>query len=446
MADFHLRSKRVVTTSGVGDAVVSVRAGLIEAVRPADELSSYSGVEDLGDLVLMPGLVDAHVHINEPGRTEWEGFETAGRAAAAGGITTLVDMPLNCHPVTTDTEALRIKMGDAAAKCSVDIGFYGGVVPDNGSELEALCDAGVLGFKAFLCDSGLPDFPAVDADCLRAAMRSIAGRGLPLLVHAELLPDGAEPEPGGDYESYLRSRPEECEVEAAEMLVELCRETGCPVHVVHLSAAASLPVLAAARREELPISVETCPHYLWFSAEEIAEGDTSLKCAPPIRSADNRGRLWEGLESGNIDFIASDHSPCLPRLKRVDLGDFSKAWGGINSLGLTLPIVWTAARERGVSIELLSRWLCSGPAQLVGLGRQKGLLAPGLAADLVAWDPEQEFVVRAAALRQRHTLTPYEGVRLRGMVRRTWLRGREIYRDGQQSHEGGAGAGRLLVR
>ncbi len=342
-SDLTLRSQRVVTPEGVRPATLHIRQGQIDHVT--QDVSSPA--LDCGDLVVMPGLVDTHVHVNEPGRTEWEGFETASRAAAAGGITTLVDMPLNSIPATTTRAALRAKIEAANGKAYVDVGFWGGVVPGNAGELKGLVEDGVLGFKAFLVPSGVDEFEHVGEADLREAMPELARHGAALLVHAELpgpIQAAANVWEGGDpneYGRYLRSRPDAAEVEAVEMLVRLCRETGCRVHIVHVSSAEVLPLLKRARREQLPITAETCPHYLTFAAEEIPDGALAFKCAPPIRSRENRERLWEALREGLLDLVATDHSPSPPELKA---GDFRGAWGGIASLQLSLPALWTGAQ------------------------------------------------------------------------------------------------------
>lgn len=438
-----LRSRRVLTPSGLRPADVVLSGERIERLEEWG-VQSGSGVEDLGDLVLMAGIVDVHVHVNEPGRSHWEGFECATRAAAAGGTTTLVDMPLNSSPVTTSVAALEAKMNSSSGKCWVDVGFHGGVVPDNAQDpevLDSLAGSGVLAMKAFLCDSGLDDFPPVDRAALEVAMPVLGRRGLPLLVHSEVF--GSSPVPASSsYASHLASRPQECEVRAIELMIELCRATGCAVHIVHLSAAEALPVIASARREGLRLSVETCPHYLFFCAEEIADGDARFKCAPPIREEANREALWRGLDEGLIDMIASDHSPCPPSLKALDRGDFAAAWGGIASLQLTLPAVWTEARRRGVSLEVLADWLCVRPARLLGLV-DRGRLAAGGLANLTAWDPDVEILVEGEKLFHRHPLTPYSGRRLRGLVQQTWLRGEVVFREGELV---GEPRGRLVLR
>ncbi len=437
-----IRSRRVVTPAGVAAADVVLDGERIAAVQA---FGSVAGdVADLGDSVLMAGLVDVHVHVNEPGRTDWEGFDTATRSAAAGGTTTLVDMPLNSDPVTTCAEALAAKRSAANGKCWVDVGFHGGIVPGNAtvsSVLEELFRGGVLAAKAFLCDSGLADFEAVAREHLEAAMPVLASSDLRLFVHAELFED-----PPGSvfpvYDDFRRSRPPDVELRAIELLVELCRSTGCAVHVVHLSSAQALPMLAAARAEGLRISVETCPHYLFFTAEQIPPSDTRFKCAPPIRDAANREQLWQGLEEGLIDLVSSDHSPCPLSMKAMGSADFGAAWGGISSLQLTLPALWTAARGRSVSFEKLASWLSSRPANLLGLD-DRGQVAPGSLASLVCWDPDATFEVDSEALFHRHPTTPYAGCRLHGVVERSWHRGQEVFRDGVIL---GKARGELLAR
>jgi len=426
--------------------VVVVREGRIaEVLRPAD--AAALDAEDLGDLVLMPGLVDTHVHVNEPGRAEWEGFETATRAAAAGGVTTIVDMPLNSVPAATTVAALAAKRAAAAGKCSVDVAFWGGVVPGNAEELAGLAAAGVRGFKCFLVPSGVDEFPHVGERDLREAMPRIARLGLPLLVHAELPgPIDAAARSASwrnprSHASWLASRPTAAEREAIVMMLELCEETGCPVHVVHLSAADAVPLLRNARAHRVAVTVETCPHYLFFDAGEITDGGTPFKCAPPIRERENREALWAALRAGVIDLVATDHSPCPPELKRIESGDFFAAWGGIASLELSLAAVWNGARARGFTPADLARWMCGRPARLAGLEGSKGAIVSGFDADLVAWDPGAEWIVEAAALHQRHKLTPYAGRRLAGRVRRTYVRGELVYRDGALT---GARPGRVL--
>jgi allantoinase len=407
----------------------------------------------------MPGLVDTHVHINEPGRTQWEGFTSATRAAAAGGITTLIDMPLNSIPPTTTVAGLEEKLAAARGECYVDVGFWGGVVPGNTSELAGLSSAGVVGFKCFLIHSGVDEFPNVTENDLREALPELTRLGALLIVHAEVpgpisragIPvcpvdsGSASPKKGTDknvcptlsyrnatrYETFLASRPRAAENEAVALMIKLSREFGCRVHIVHHSSADALPMLREAKLAGLKITAETCPHYLTFAAEEIPDGATEFKCCPPIREAENREQLWNALQSGTIDMIVSDHSPCPPELKLQESGDFLQAWGGISSLQLRLPIVWTESKRRSFSLADLTRWLCSEPAKLVGLELQKGSIKIGHDADIVIWNPAKQFRVESGALHHRHKLTPYEGRRLHGVVEKTFLRGRRIYDSGE---------------
>jgi allantoinase len=443
-----ITSARVVHDGGVGPASVLFDAtGRIEAVVRSARAAGVSGADllDVGDLVVSPGIVDCHVHINEPGRTDWEGFTTATRAAAAGGVTTLVDMPLNCLPVTTSGAALDAKLAACAGQLFVDVGFWGGVIPGNSGALPGLARGGALGCKAFLVHSGIDEFPnATEAD-LRQAMPVLRRLGLPLLAHAELDlgAEVTETDPRA-YRGYLQSRPRAWEDQAIRLLVTLCRETGCAVHVVHLSSASSLPTLRAAKAEGLPITVETCPHYLCLEAESIPDGATHFKCAPPIREHDNREALWDALADGTIDLVISDHSPCTPSLKLPERGDFQQAWGGIASLQLALPAVWSEARRRGHGPAALAAWMSAGPAALAGLAGRKGRIAPGLDADLVVWDPDAEQVVDAERLEFRHKISPYVGARQFGQVRLTVLRGGVIYENG--GHPGGLRGQTLLGR
>ncbi len=430
--EFAIASKSVITPNGVGEACVLVRDGVVAGILNTQEIAPSIPVDDVGELVLMPGLVDSHVHINEPGRTEWEGFETATKAAAAGGITTLVDMPLNSSPVTTSVDAFNKKLSAARGKLWVDCGFYGGVIPGNTNDLQPLADAGVLGFKAFLIHSGIDDFPNATERDLRAAMPIIAKSGLPLLVHAELATSNPQPRSSNprSYTEYLASRPRQWEHDAIEMMIRLCREYGCRTHIVHLSSADEVAMVQKARAGGLPLTVETCPHYLYFAAEEIPDGDTRFKCAPPVRENENRERLWRALEDGVVDCIVSDHSPSTPALKLLNDGDFQKAWGGIASLQFGLSIIWTEARKRGFTLSDVSSWMCRNPARLVGLDRKKGSIAVGCDADFVIWNPEAEFRVEPSLIHHRHKITPYEERTLFGKVVKTYVRGKKIYEMG----------------
>lgn len=441
---FAIASERVFTPEGERAAAVIVEGEKIAAIVERDRVPADVPCEDLGPLVLMPGLVDCHVHVNQPGRTHWEGFETATRAAASGGVTTLVDMPLNCLPVTTTVAGLEAKLADCQANLWIDVGFWGGVVPGNAGELPGLAARGVLGCKAFLCDSGIPEFPASDESTLREAMLALARAGIPLLAHAEIeLPDLTPThEDHRTHGCWLHGRPSAWEEAAIGLLIGLCRETGCRVHIVHLSAASAVPLLRAARAEGLPITVETCPHYLCLSAEDIPDGATIYKCAPPIREAHNREGLWAALREGVIDLVVTDHSPCSPELKG-DFGDFIMAWGGIASLSLGLSSVWTQAQARGVALADLVEWMAAAPARLTGL-TPKGALRPGADADLVVFDPDAEFIVDPARLHFRHKVSPWIGRTLRGQVQRTWLRGRPIYNATDNSFAGPHG--RPLLR
>ena len=443
-----LRSRRVVTGGAVRPAAVHVAGGVITAVTAWDDVPPGAPLVDAGDDVLMPGLVDSHVHINEPGRTEWEGFATATRAAAAGGVTTLVDMPLNSIPPTTTVEAFARKREAAAGQLWVDVGFWGGAVPGNAGELRRLVDAGVHGFKCFMVDSGVPEFGWVGEGDLRAAMREIADSGSVLLAHAELPGPieaahratlGLDP---CSYATYVRSRPREAEDQAVALLVDLCRETGARVHVVHLSSSGALDVLRRARDEGLPLTAETTPHYLHFTAEQIPDGATPYKCAPPIRERENREKLWTALGERLVSMVVSDHSPCTPELKKLEAGDFAAAWGGIASLQLGLPVIWTDARRRGHGLADLAEWMCAAPARLARLDR-KGSIAPGMDADLVIWDPDAEVSIAPAMIEHRHKVTPYAGETLHGAVRATYVRGRRVYHRGEHGErpEGG-----LLLR
>jgi allantoinase len=428
MADVELvvRARRCVvgTTGEVRAVSVAVRDGVIAAIAPYDDPPSAIANVDLpDDQVLIPGLVDSHVHINEPGRTEWEGFATATRAAAAGGVTTLVDMPLNSIPATTNLAALEVKQAAARGNVHVDLAFWGGIVPGNLADLAELHEAGVAGFKAFLVPSGVDEFPHVSYAELAAALDTVRPWGALTIVHAEdpTVIDSATPAHGTSYARFLASRPHAAEDRAVRRLVDLARASRARVHVLHLSSASALPRLAAARAEGLDVSAETCPHYLTLTAEDVPEGATAYKCCPPIRDRANQDLLWQGLRDGLISQVVSDHSPCTADLKALDSGDFERAWGGIASLQLGLPLVWTAARQRGFTLPDVVRWMSHRPAELARLA--KGRIAEGADADLVAFAPEQTFTVDAARLLHRNPVTPYAGRSLTGVVRRTWLRG-----------------------
>jgi allantoinase len=430
-------SLRVVTPDAVRPAALLVEEDQILAVVAPHQIPAHAEILDFGDAAILPGLVDSHVHINDPGRADWEGFDTATRAAAAGGYTLLVDMPLNCLPATTSVPALDAKRAAAKSRCRVDWMPWGGVVADNPLDIEPLANAGVPGFKCFLVPPGIDGFTMVSRPQLYAALPHVARTGLPLLVHAEL------PAPidaatlnlaNADwslYGTYLQSRPEEAELAAIRMLLALCREFKFRLHIVHLSAAKALPELRAARAEGLPVTVETCPHYLHLNAETIPRGATLFKCAPPIRSRENGDQLWQALRDGTIDLVATDHSPCPPEMKRLAEGNFRTAWGGIASLSLALPLMHTEAVKRGFSLSDIARWMAAAPANLAGCHAHKGRLAASYDADFVIFDPEAEFVVTEDRLHYRHPVSPYLGEKLRGEVKATYLRGNLVFSGGQ---------------
>ncbi len=443
-AELVLRSTRVVTPEGQRPAAVAVSAGRIAAVLPYDaEVPAGARLVDVGDDALLPGLVDTHVHVNDPGRTEWEGFGTATRAAAAGGVTTLIDMPLNSIPPTTTVEALRTKRRTAGERVHVDVGFWGGAVPGNVKDLRPLHDAGVFGFKCFLLHSGVDEFPQLTPEGLDEAMAEIAGFGGLLIVHAEdpHLIEAAPPAEGRRYADFLASRPRAAENTAIEGLIALAKRYGSRIHILHLSSSEALPLIAAAKAEGVRVTVESCPHYLTLTAEEVPDGATEFKCCPPIREAGNRDALWQGLADGTIDCVVSDHSPSTPDLKRFDTGDFGQAWGGISSLQLGLPAVWTEARRRGHGLEDVVRWMSAAPAKLAGL-TAKGAIAPGRDADFAVLAPDETFTVDPAALHHRNRVTAYAGRTLHGVVRATWLRGRLVADHGVTTSP----SGRLIDR
>jgi len=431
------RSKRVVTPQGIAPATFIVENGRIAALQAWDGAHA-DGRRDFGNAVVLPGLVDPHVHINEPGRTEWEGFTTATRAAAAGGVTTLVDMPLNCMPETIDLAALTAKREASQGKAWVDWAAWGGVVRGNSDALPCLIEAGVPGFKCFMIHSGIDGFAWVDEAELRLALKKLQGTGLPLLAHAEVsAPISAATDAlharaadWRSYATYLASRPDDAELQAIALLIRLAEDFDTPIHIVHLSSAKALPLIANARSKGLPITVETCAHYLWFTAEDIPDGATEYKCAPPIRTVDNCEELWSAMESGLIDMIVTDHSPCPPAMKHRETGLWDKAWGGIAGLGLALPIVWTEMRRRNIPLERIADWMSAAPARLAGLSGKKGSLTPGADADFTVFDPEAQSIITKSHLHFRHKLSPYVGAHVYGLVLETWLRGEPVYCDG----------------
>jgi allantoinase len=430
-------SQKVVTPHGIEAAAVLVEDGRILDVVPPHQLPTQIPMKDFGEAAILPGLVDSHVHINEPGRTEWEGFRTATRAAAAGGCTLLVDMPLNCLPATTTVAALEAKRKAANRQCHVDWMAWGGVVSDNQEHIESLAAAGVPGFKCFLIHPGIDGFTMVNETELRAALPHVARTRLPLLVHAEL--PGPVDEAGRrlanadwtKYATYLQSRPEEAELSAIRLMLSLCREYRFRLHIVHLAAGEALGMLHAAKSEGLPVTVETCPHYLHFASDKIPDGQTLFKCAPPIRSPENRETLWRGLGEGVIDLVATDHSPCPPEMKRFAERSFRTAWGGIAGLSLALPVMWTEASRRGFTLADIARWMAEGPARLAGCDSLKGQLVKDFDADFFVFEPEAEFIAAEEHLHYRHRVSPYLGEKLRGVVKATYLRGNCVFAHGE---------------
>ena len=435
MAVIAVKSSRILIPEGLTSGYITINDEKIVGVTA--QLPRKAGtheVHDYGDLVVMPGIVDTHVHVNEPGRTEWEGFDTATKSAAAGGITTVIDMPLNCIPVTTSLAALIEKKAAVHDKLWVDCGFHGGIIPGNQAELEPMIKAGVRTFKAFLVYSGIKEFPEVTAHDLDLAMPILARHGIPLLLHAEI-DDSAHPAPPqtdvSSYAQFLASRPDSWETEAVRLAITLAKKHSCRVHIVHLSSATAIGLLHAARKSGVRISAETCPHYLTIAAEDIPDGNPLYKCAPPIRNFANQQRLWSALRSGDLDFIVSDHSPCTPELKRAAERDVKGAWGGISSLQFGLSLIWTRGQEQEITLLELSQWMCTRPAELVGLQNQKAKIAPGFAADLAIWDPDAETTISAQTTLHRHSHTPYESRHVRGQNMVTYLRGQKVYEYGK---------------
>lgn len=433
--DFGLHSTKILTEQGFKDATLLIKDGLIADVVIGKINSPDFPMEDVGDLVVMPGIIDSHVHINEPGRTEWEGFETITKAAIAGGITTLVDMPLNSSPVTISAKILQEKINAAQGKLHCNCGFWGGIVPDNLDKLEELIEAGALGIKAFLTHSGIDDFPNVTINDLKIGMPIIAKHKIPLLAHCELdeLHPGIEAfeKNPTSYKAFLDSRPKTWEDKAIELMIHLCEEFNCHVHIVHLSSANSIEQIKIAKAKGLPLTVETCPHYLYFCAEEIPNGNTLFKCTPPIRERENNEKLWEALKDGTIDFIVTDHSPATPELKKIESGNLKQAWGGIAGIQFSLPIIWTAAKKRGFTINQIANLMSSKIAEFIGYGSTKGKLKKGYDADIVVWDPEQKFIVEKDSIHYRHKITPYIGQELCGVVKQTYVGGKKIFENGK---------------
>lgn len=445
-----LKSRHAVIGNEVKPAAVMIDGEIIREILPYNTSPGSADIRvmDYGDLALMPGVVDTHVHINQPGRTEWEGFQTATAAAAKGGITTLVDMPLNCNPVTTTAAALDAKIKSCAGLLHVDCGFYGGVIPGNLADLEPMIDAGVLGFKSFLIHSGIHEFPHCGEAELRAAIPILKKGGVPYLMHAELESPSASPASGGgqvwdnrSYSTYLASRPRQWENDAVELMARLAGETNAHLHIVHLSSTDRLDLLDATRKRGINLSVETCHHYLTYCAEDIPDGRTEFKCAPPIRERENREKLWAGLRDGTIDFAVSDHSPCTPELKAAESGDFMKAWGGIAGLQFSLSVFHTGASARGLSLAQISHYLSAAPAKFVGL-KNKGTIAVGMDADFVVFDSQKKFRVERSAIAHRHDVSPYIGMELQGFVKETWLRGICVHQDGKSTGP----AGKTILR
>ena len=427
MSSIIIKSRNVVISNEVKEAFVVIKNGSIAEVLYSMDYDVGDGLLDIGDKILMSGIIDPHVHINEPGRTEWEGFETATKAAISGGITTVVDMPLNSSPVTTAVNAFEQKLAAAQNQLYCNCGFWGGVVPGNEYQIEPLIQKGVLGFKAFLTHSGIDEFPNVTEEYLRKTMPIIAKHRLPLLVHCELSTNELKQGNPRSYQQYLASRPKEWEDRAIALMIRLCEQYDCPVHIVHLSSANSIEAIKNAKEKGLPLTVETPQHYLYFSAEEIMDGRTEFKCAPPIREKENNEKLWRALQEGIIDFVATDHSPAPPQLKETATGDFTKAWGGIASLQFAFPILWTTAMQKGIPITEVSKWLSVNPSRLTGLATTKGKIAKGYDADLVVVNNRESFIVNEDIILHKHKLTPYLHNQLYGVVEASFLKGEKVF-------------------
>ena len=436
MKHFALKSKNVIVAGEMKPATIEVKNELITAIHSYEQALNCE-VKDFGEYVIMPGLVDSHVHINEPGRTEWEGFNTATQAAAAGGITALVDMPLNCIPVTTTKAAFQEKLDSVDDKLWVDCGFWGGVIPQNIDDLDDLLNAGVLGVKSFLIDSGIEEFPPVEAKDIRAAMPILARHDVPYLIHAELDCGGFhDVEITNEYNSFLESRPKSWENDAISLMVDMARESkgkgdNCKVHIVHLSSDEALDTIAEAKSEGLRFTAETCPHYLTIASENIPDGKTLFKCCPPIRENKNREHLWQAITDGRLDFIVSDHSPCTPELKHIDAGDIEKAWGGISALQFGISLIWTEAKERGFTLIDIARLMSSETAKFAGLDTVKGSIKVGNHADFLVFDPHAEFTITNEMIKHRHNITPYAGRKVIGQVEHTFVRGHHVYQQDQ---------------
>jgi allantoinase len=422
-----IQARRVLVDGAFVPATVTIEHGTIAAIGPYDEVPEGMILRPADSAYVVPGIVDTHVHINEPGRTTWEGFHSATEAAALGGATTLIDMPLNSIPPTTTTEHLAIKRRAAAGQLMVDTGFWGGAVPGNIADLEPLWDAGVFGFKCFLADSGVAEFPPLDPEQFGLALAEIARFDGLMIVHAEdarVLAE-APSAPTRSYRDFVRSRPDEAETAAIRQVLDGARATGARVHILHLSSARALDLIAAAKDEGLRVTVETCPHYLSFSAETIPDAAPQFKCCPPIRDGGNREALWQALREGIIDCIVSDHSPATAEEKNRGGGDLQQAWGGVSGLQVGFSVLAQEARRRAIALADLSRWMSRNTADLVGLDR-KGRIEVGADADFAVYDTNAEFRIEATRLAHRNPISAYDGIRYGGRVTRSVLRGNAI--------------------